>query len=74
MTSFGKSVLTINAENYVYAPNVTSDIAIKGLTGYWARGSWPYNKVKNGEETPEQVIQKDYDYAKTNWSRFLGMV
>lgn len=74
MTSFGKSILTINAENYVYAPNVTSDIAIKGLTGYWARGSWPYDNVKNGEETPEQVLQKDYDYAKSNWSRFLGMV
>jgi len=74
MTTFGKSVLKINAENYIYAPNITSDIAIKGLTGYWARGSWPYYDVRDKVFTPEQIIQNDYDYAKKNWSKFLGMV
>ncbi len=72
MSTFGKSVLQMNIENYIYAPNVTSNIAIKGLTGYWARGSWPFYNVRDGIETPAQVIQKDYDYAKQNWSKWLS--
>lgn len=72
MSTFGKSILQMNIDNYIYAPNVTSNIAIKGLTGYWARGSWPFYNVRDNVETPEQVIQKDYEYAKKNWNNWVS--
>lgn len=72
MSSFGKSVLSIAQDFYFYQPNVTNNIAIKGLTSYWARGGWPFYNVRDGIETAEQVISKDYDYAKKNWAKWLA--
>lgn len=51
MSSFGKSVLTLSGENYLYAPNITNPIAIKGLTGFWSRGKTSYIDIRDGVET-----------------------
>ena len=74
MSGFGKSVLTLAGENYLYAPNVTSPIAIKGLTGFWSRGQAPYIDIRDGVETINQALQSDYDYAVNNWNSWLDML
>lgn len=74
MSSFGKSILNLASENYLYAPNVTSPIAIKGLTGFWSRGKTPYIDIRDGVETINQALQSDYDYAVNNWNSWLDMV
>ena len=74
MSSFGKSVLTMAAESYLYTPNVTSPIAIKGLTGFWARGSTPFVAIRDSVESINQALQNDYDYAQSNWDRWNELV
>lgn len=74
VSTFGKDVLKFAAENYLYTPNITNPIAIKGLTGFWARGRAPYIDIRDRIETTNQALQNDYEYAKNNWSSFLDMV
>ncbi len=74
MSTFGKSVLGVASENYLYAKNVTNPIAIKGLTGFWARGTTPYVDIRDGVETINQALQNDYDYAVNNWNSWLEMM
>ncbi len=74
MSSFGKSVLKVASENYLYAPNITNPIAIKGLTGFWSRGKTPYIDIRDGIETINMALQNDYDYALNNWDNLLDMV
>lgn len=74
MSTFGKSILTMAKDNYLYAPNVTNPIAIKGLTGFWSRGKNPYIDIRDGVETINQALQNDYDYAVNNWNSWLDMV
>lgn len=74
MSSFGKSMLTMAKENYLYAPNITNPIAIKGLTGFWSRGKTPYIDIRDGVETINQALQNEYDYAVNNWDSWLDMV
>lgn len=74
MSSFGKSILTLAAENCLYAKNVTNPIAIKGLTGFWSRGKTPYVDIRDGVETINQALQNDYDYAVNNWNSWAEMV
>ena len=71
---FGKDVLKFANENYLYTPNITNPIAIKGLTGFWARGRAPYIDIRDGVETTNQALQNDYEYAKNNWNSWLDMV
>ena len=66
--------MNLASENYLYAPNVTSPIAIKGLTGFWSRGKTPYIDIRDGVETINQALQSDYDYAVNNWNSWLDMV
>lgn len=73
MSSFGKSVLTLSSENYLYAPNITNPIAIKGLTGFWSRGKTPYIDIRDGVETINSALQNEYDYASNNWDNWLDM-
>lgn len=74
MSSFGKSVLNMASENYLYAANVTNPFVIKGLTGFWARGSTPFVAIRDGAETITQALQNDYDYALNNWDSWLELV
>jgi len=74
MSSFGKSVLTIAKENYLYTPNVTSPIAIQGLTGFWADGAYPFLKIQAGTLTPEKAVENNYTYAKNNWANWKANV
>lgn len=74
MSSFGKSILNMASENYLYAANVTNPIAIKGLTGFWSRGKTPYTDIRDGIETITQALESDYEYAANNWSNWEGMV
>lgn len=74
MSSFGKSILSVASENYLYAPNVTNPIAVKGLTGFWSRGKTPYIDIRDGVETINMALQNDYDYAVNNWNNWLEMV
>jgi len=74
MSAFGKSVLKFADENYLYSPNNSSPLAIKGLTGFWSRGRLPYIDLRDGVETVNQILQNEYDYAKNNWSSMLQMV
>lgn len=74
MSYFGKDILKFAHENYLYTPNITNPIAIKGLTGFWARGRAPYIDIRDGVETTNQALQNEYEYAKNNWSSWLGMV
>ena len=73
-TYFAKDVLKFAEENYLYAPNVTNPIAIKGLTGFWGRGRAPYIDIRDKVETVNQALQNDYEYAKNNWNSWLDMV
>lgn len=74
MSSFGKSVLELSSNNYLYAANVTNPIAIKGLTGFWSRGKTPYIDIRDGVESINDALQNDYDYARNNWDSWLSMV
>lgn len=74
MSSFGKSILDMASENYLYAANVSNPIAIKGLTGFWSRGKTPYTDIRDGIETITQALESDYEYATNNWSNWEGMV
>lgn len=74
MSAFGKSILTMASENYLYTKNVTNPIAIKGLTGFWSRGKTPYVDIRDGVETINQALQNDYDYAVNNWNSWLEMM
>lgn len=74
MSTFGKNVLSLASEHYLYAANVTNPIAIKGLTGFWARGQRPFTDIREGVETINQALQNDYDYAKNNWSNWSSMI
>ena len=67
-------MLTLSGENYLYAPNVTNPIAIKGLTGFWSRGKTPYIDIRDGVETINSSLQNEYDYASNNWDNWLDMV
>ena len=74
MSTFGKSVLTLAHDHYLYSPNNSSQLAVKGLTGYWSRGKSPYVDLRDGVETVNQILQNDYEYAKQNWNSMLEMV
>ncbi len=74
MTYFGKNILQMAKENYLYAPNITNPIAIEGLTGFWAAGHTPYVDIRDGVKTVNKALQDDYDFAKNNWNSWLGMV
>lgn len=71
---FGKDILKFANENYLYTPSITNPIAIKGLTGFWARGRAPYVDIRDNIETTNQALQNDYEYAKKNWNSWLDMV
>lgn len=71
---FGKDILKFANENYLYTPNMTSPIALKGLIGFWARGRAPYVDIRDNIETTNQALQNDYEYAKKNWNSWLDMV
>ncbi len=70
MSFFGKCILQMAHDNYLYAPYTTSSIALKGLTGFWARGNNPYIDIRDGVETVKQALQKDYDFAKASWNQW----
>ena len=74
MTSFGKSIIEIANTCYLYCANPTSPIALKGLTGYWAKGSYPFNDIRDGVLTASSALEADYKYAKENWSKFESQV
>ena len=74
MSFFGKSVLNMASENYLYVANGNSPITLKGLTGFWARGSTPFVKIRDGVETINEALQNDYDYALNNWDSWLELV
>lgn len=74
MSAFGKSVLKFADENYLYSPDNSSPLAIKGLTGFWARGKRPFIDLRDDVETVNQALQNDYEYAKQNWNSMLEMV
>ncbi len=73
MSTFGKSVLDMAKEKYLYTANPTSEIAIKGIVGFWSTGSTPYIKVRDGGNI-STILTEQYDYAKSNWNKFLKQV
>lgn len=71
MSSFGKSILDMAKENYLYIPNVTNPVALKNGLGFWANGSQrPYYSLRDGSVTVKKALEDDYEYATYNWSRF----
>ncbi|MCQ2449316.1 MAG: ABC transporter substrate-binding protein [Clostridia bacterium] len=73
MTAFGKSILDMAKNNYLYTANPTSEIATKGVVGFWANGGTPYVKVRDGGNI-STLLSEEYEYAKSNWNKFLNQV
>ena len=58
----------------MYQPAQTSPMALTGRLGLWpASGGYWYFKMYNDptQFTPAACLEKDYEYAKTNWDEFL---
>ncbi len=73
MSSFGKSVLDMAKNKYLYTANPKSEIAIKGIVGFWAAGAPPYVKIRDGGNI-STILNEEYEYAKSNWNKFLKQV
>ncbi len=73
MSVFGKSVLDMAKTKYLYTANPKSEIAIKGIVGFWATGAPPYVKVRDGGNI-STILNDEYEYAKANWNKFLKQV
>lgn len=71
MSTFGKSVLDIANSYTIYTPNSAVDIAVVNNqcsfrpNGYWF---WKFN-----ENTPEQCVDADYQFAKSQWNNWLAL-
>lgn len=73
MSYFGKSVLDMAKSKYLYTANPTSEIAVKGVVGFWSNGGTPYVKVRDGGNI-STILNEEYEYAKSNWNKFLNQV
>lgn len=74
MSEYGKDIISIAQNNYMYQPAQTSPMALTGRLGLWpASGGYWYFKMYNDptQFTPAACLEKDYEYAKTNWDEFL---
>lgn len=74
MSSFGKSIMDIAQQCYLYVPNSTSLISIKGFIGFWPRGSQPEFNIRDGVETVNQTLENDYQYVLKNWDNWQSLI
>lgn len=72
VSTFGKSVLKIASECYLYSPIYTSVLGTIGKGRLWAQDGRPESMVvAESPETPAQLIQNDYKTAKAKWNDWI---
>ena len=66
---FGKSIIAMADNNYLYSAYSTSPLAIDGVISLYPKGSYWCKKVleKDTPYTPAKMISDDYNYVKGNW-------
>ncbi len=68
VSAFGKDVLAVTNNNYVYTSNSTHPAALAGVVSMWPRGGYPFFKIQDDLTTIDEYLKEDYDHVTKNWS------
>lgn len=71
MSDFGKSILKIANENFLYVPASDAPISILGYAKYRPTG---YHFWHFADITPAQAVLNDYNYCKGKWDAWMEEV
>ena len=74
ISNFGQSVLKMADSYTLYAAAPTNALALKGKAGLWPRGARVESEIiqKNGNAEADYWLNKDYQFAKSNWATWLA--
>ena len=73
LSEFGKSILSIGNDYFIYTPNSKAAIALSGLIAVWPQGgAWTVKMYENPERyTADYCLESDYEYVKSNWDYWM---
>ena len=72
VSTFGKSVLKVASENYLYAPVYSSVLGVIGKGRLWAVDSRPESKlVAQNPETVEDLLSQEASHADAKWNDWM---
>ncbi len=73
---FGKSVLKMADEFYLYAPISNSPLDLKGKAGLWPRGKRVESEITGADASkdPNHYLTWDYNFASENWAAWLALL
>ena len=76
VSNFGKSVLKIADENYLYSATSNHALDWAGVAGMWPMGNRVERQMlgKDAVTNPDTYLTADYNYAKNNWDLWQQLI
>lgn len=73
---FGKYVLEMADQYYLYSPVSNSALDLKGKAGLWPRGARVESEIlaASADKNPLYWLQKDYNFAQSSWEDWLALI
>ncbi len=73
---FGKSVLEMADQHYLYAPVSNNALALKGKGGLWPRGKRVESEItqSGGSTDPNYYLQQDYNFVLSQWEDWMELI
>lgn len=75
VSDFGKSVLKMADQHYLYAAISSSELALKGKGGLWPRGNRVESEMMaNAQGNADDLLREDYTFATQNWDSWMALL
>ncbi|MBE5743031.1 MAG: extracellular solute-binding protein [Clostridiales bacterium] len=74
ISAFGKSILKMAHDCYLYAPISSSILGINGVVGCYPQGDYYTKKMllNPAQYGVEKIMESDYDYVSENWEQWVS--